>query len=305
MDRSVLGRGRYGADDGIRTRSAGVAPRSGSEGLRATITLRPLNAVFFSILAPKGQDIRSCPLSRKLKNIVSPLSVYLQAQRGFKLPGEGDDTKLPPPLEIRKRCGEALLVQEFFAFMGQIGLVDAARQLELWDILIARGTYLLDLAQRIGLMNHFATPPARNLEQAAYTAWCIFLDTLHCASEKNLIRIATHEVFLHFYIGLYPRANNDKTRTHGNLRLQALVKLRKCWGFMAELKESFTTEDDNCVFSIRLKSPGYSWQTLATATAPRLKLARFEAYTLLIDEIKNGQHRPETAAATRLPPLKE
>ncbi len=52
---------------------------------------------FFSTLAPKGQDIRSCQLSRKLKNIVSPLSVYLQAQRGFKLPGEGDDTELSPP----------------------------------------------------------------------------------------------------------------------------------------------------------------------------------------------------------------
>lgn len=244
-------------------------------------------------------------MSRKLKTIVSPLSAYLKVQRGFKLPGEGGDMELPPPLEICKRRGEALLVQEFFEFIGQIGIIDAARQLELWEILIARGTYLLDLAQRIGLMNHFTTPPARKPEQAAYTAWCIFLDSLRCASEQNLIHIATHEVFLHFYIGLYPKANNDKARSHGNLRLQALVKLRKYWGLEAELKESFVTEDDKCVFSIRLKSPGYSWKTLTTVTAERLKPARLEAFTLLLDEVRNGLHRPESAVATRLPPVKE
>lgn len=98
-------------------------------------------------------------MPRKLKDIVSPLKAYLEAQRGFKLPWLEEGVDISPPLEIRKRCGEALLVQTFFEFMNKVGVADAARQLELWEILISRGGYILDLAQRIGLMNHFAPPP--------------------------------------------------------------------------------------------------------------------------------------------------
>lgn len=240
-------------------------------------------------------------MSRKLKDIVLSLKAYLEARRGFKLPGVSDDMELPPPLEIRRRRGEALLVQAFFDFMDKIAVIDAARQLELWDILIARGTYILDLAQRIGLMNHFTSPPPKRPERTAYTVWCIFLDGLSRESDRHLIQIATQGFLRHYFIGLYPKTSQAKPQNPASLRLRVLGKLRKHWGLGAELKESFVTDNDTCVFSIRLKSPGYSWQELTTVTGTRLQPTRIEAYTLLLDEVGQGLHRPDNTAAVRLP----
>ncbi|MHB8988287.1 MAG: hypothetical protein ACYC6S_05835 [Desulfobulbia bacterium] len=117
--------------------------------------------------------------------------------------------------------------------------------------------------------------------------------------------MATQGFFRHYFIGLYPKKSQTTSINPATLRLRALGKLRKHWGLGTELKESFVAQDEDCVFSLRLKAPGYSWQTLVTVTGARLKTTRIEAYTRLLDQVVQGLHRPENAAATPLPPHKQ
>lgn len=232
-------------------------------------------------------------MARKLKHIVFPLKAFLDTRLTFKIPGLQEGGGLPALLEIQKRRGEALLVESFFNFMeDEARIVEPSRQLELWDTLIYKGGYILDLAQRIGLMNCFATMPAKNPEQAAYVAWCIFLDSLRRENDTNLKNMATKIFFKHYFIGLYPEKSRRKKENDLTLRRRAEGKLRKNWGLNMELKESFTTDGDGCVFSIRIKPCNGPWQTLNTCTGTRLKPTKIEAYTSLLKEISAGKHLP-------------
>jgi hypothetical protein len=232
-------------------------------------------------------------LARKLKHIVFPLKAFLDTRRTFKLPGAQEGAGLSPLLEIRKRRGEALLVEAFFNFMEAANVADPSRQLELWDTLISKGGYILDLAQRIGLMNCFTTLPTKKPEQAAYVAWCIFLDSLRRENDTNLKNIATKSLFKHYFIGLYPEKNIKKKENLLTLRRRLEGKLRRHWGLNMELKESFTTENDSCEFSIRIKPYEEPQQTLITHTGTRLKPTKIEAYNFLLKGISEGMYRPE------------
>lgn len=236
--------------------------------------------------------VRGQSLARKLRNIVIPLKNWLTTQKTFRLPGlDSSGKKLPPPLEVCRMRGEALLVTEFYSYVNKAGIDKAEYQLALWEKLLCQHT-LQDLAQRIGLISNFTNLSKHKPTKAAFTAWCILVDSLASQCEKDLLHIATVDVFRHFFIGLYPKSNNKNHRSPSGLRMKATNGLRKTWGIGTQLKESFTTSESQCEFTLKFKAPGYQWQTLLTVTGSRLKPTRIKAYTRLIDEIKQGLHKP-------------
>ena len=236
-------------------------------------------------------------MPRHLDHIVSPLRSHLLKRKLVRLP-QSLDGQLPPPLEVARLCGESLLRLKFFGLMKTLNHTDYARQLALWDQLVANGGYILDLVQRIELFFWLKVPAGSNPRDWAYAAYCIFLHSLHGSGNSQLFELATGKFLYHHYLGLYPKSATSKKIPAEQLRQRALVRLRKRWGLAAELKESFVTDDKEGVqFSLRIKPQGEGWHTLLTEQGERLKPTRLAAYNRLLQEMEEGKHQPEERAA--------
>lgn len=241
-------------------------------------------------------------MARHIKQISQPLTTYLAAHRRFKLPvGEGG--QLPPLLEVARRRGEAQLVEQFFAYMDSTGVEHKEQQLNLWTKMVADGRHLIDIVQRIGLAKYFTKPLAGSAEEAAYHAWCIFIDHLRENQQNRLLDIATKDFFRHHHLGLYP-SQSSRPENSDELRKKATKLVRKHWGIDALLKESFETNDTVVHFCLRVKTPQYGWQILLSEQGQRLKTTRLSAYQQLISKMETEDYQCQPDPQKALPPVK-
>ncbi len=232
-------------------------------------------------------------MARHLEHITAPLLDHLADRKRIRLPTSAGG-QLLPPLEVARRCGEAYLLLKFFDMMEKLGHTDHGRQLELWEQLVEKGGYVLDLAQRIGLFQWLVLPVGTEPERWAYTAYCILLHSLHGEPNKQLFELATYRFLYHHYLGLYPKSSVSRFAPPEQLRQRAQVRLNKRWGLGTELKESFKTDEQERVFfSLRIKPPGKAWITLLSEEGERLKPTRIATYQRLLEELSQGKHLPE------------
>lgn len=245
-------------------------------------------------------------MARKLRNFTNLLSNYVNSGRRIPMP-VGAGYRLPPPVELHFRRGEALLVNTFFDFLERTATIDPAQQLQLWHTIIENGHNLIDLIQRIGLHRHFDAQLAPTPERSAYIAWCIFLGHLRQEDDPRYLQAATTNLYRHYLAATYPSKTAGPTpaRNADALREKALRKLRKAWGHSVELKESFRTDTSDTGtgvdFALRLKTPRRSWITLLEQRGERLKPTRLKAYQSLLNELKAGRCRPQDHPGHDLP----
>lgn len=243
-------------------------------------------------------------MARKLDHITRPLKRFLTAgPRALKLPS-GDARHLPPALRIAYEQGDALLTLTFFDFLQQSGVDDPAWSLKLREQILRNGRNLLDIAQRIGLMAQFKGRLEDTPEKSAYIAWCIMLSYLKNTNEFDLFETATHKMYRHYFLGMFPQKMTTNTADSDSLRKACLKLLRKHWGPKTELKESFITEENTVQFALKIKHPGYSWLTVNNTTGERLKPTRKLAYSNLLASLEDGKIRPEDYHSNRLLPVK-
>lgn len=234
--------------------------------------------------------------TRRLRFIVDQLRGYVAlhvAQPRKPLARAASAQTMPPALKLAVLRGEALLTTRFFAWCEEIGFgLEAPDQaLALYDKLIGNRGALVNLVNRIGLFGAVATqialPQADN--ELAYKIYCGLLDDLHQTEHFRLFELATAGFFQFGFRGLFPhRPNAEKSGTDiAALRLRAQAKLRKFFRQPFELRESFSTANEQVDFHLRIKLKDH-WHHLPSHRGTRLKPTRLMAYEVLIRLASDG-----------------
>lgn len=240
---------------------------------------------------------------KHLSTITIPLQGYIAERKKKlckKLVGvvKGD---LPVPFQVAALRGEGILRLRFFDFLEKTGITNPQRQLDLWLVLVVDRGRIIDLIQRVGLLDLVArqNTALKDLQarsdfaEIAFLLYCGLLDDFSRQQKKNLLSLACEKFFEHHFLGLYPaKPVPPKKLTAVQLRQRVLAKLQKYWGFNVKLKESFSTDDDSVDFALRMQANGMAWLELLRISGKRLKATRNTAYRKLLQEIKEGRHRP-------------
>lgn len=242
-------------------------------------------------------------MARKLSTILEPISIFLATARlRLRMP-IGPNYQLPSVLENSRIRGEARLILCFYQFLDSNGVRDPDRQLVLWEQLIGNGRNLLDVCQRLNVFKFFSGPLDSKPEKAAFIAWCILVDNLYLAKQGAYSQ-ATEQLMRFFFLGLYPSKPQPVKESMEKIRNQLLREIKKRWGNDTELKESFRTDQQPNLFSLRIKAPGQTWLTLLTCQGESIKPLRQLTYKQLLSDIQSGKISHENCSWQRLLPVK-
>lgn len=235
--------------------------------------------------------------ARRLRFIVDQLQGYVALnikQPRKPLARAAALKSLPPALKLSFLRGDALLTTRFFSWCEEIGfgLTAPDQALSLHEKLIGNRGKIADLVNRIGLFRAIATQatlPQMDAE-LAYKIYCGLLDDLHQTEHFRLFELATARFFEFSFRGLFPhRSATEKTGTDlSALRQRAESKLRKAFNQPFEFKESFTAENDQVSFHLRIKLKN-RWHHLPSHQGSRLKPTRLAAYEALIQLATSGE----------------
>lgn len=279
---------------------------------------------------------RSKTSSSGLSVIVTPLSRFV---RSWQSDGSGPSNvgvttahrNTPPPLILlSSQRGEGILRDQFFGNKsGQLGdklphQPSAEQWLDYWHRFVEKRGHIVDLVQRIGLIEAVsqetalvgkaATTTSAADEALCFTLYTALLDQLQERGETDLLNTATTKFFILLWKQQFPQFAEQvlkqaadpakigvKSGVNASSNIQALkdkalIRVRKTQHPQAILKESWREvgntengEETKIEFAVRMQAGrGGQWSDLVTLRRPRLKTARLAAWQSLL-ELKSTQ----------------
>jgi hypothetical protein len=228
-------------------------------------------------------------MARHLTQITTPLKQYLSARfskqwRLDKSINIAETQKLPAPLFIAQMRGEAILKNEFFHTLEQKQINDPQSQYYAWQQLISAGRCIQEVIENSGATTFFHLNTQSDYAKQCYNVYCIILWDA-AANNNKLKNNLTSGLINHYFPTLYP--NKAKEKSPEQLKKEVAKQLSQQWQLKAEIKESFTTEEE-VTFSIIAKIKGYSGVTLITTTGKRLNNTRLKAYKQCIEQLNQA-----------------
>lgn len=270
---------------------------------------------------------RSKTSSSGLGIIVAPLGRFVRGWRSVgrtaPSPTARPDT-LPPLILLASQRGEGVLRAQFFGTKpGQLGdklphQPSAEQWLDYWQRFVEKRGHLVDLVQRIGLIEAVSQETALASKAVittgaadgalCFTLYTALLDQLQERGETELLNTATTQFFILLWKQQFPQFAQqvlkqaaDPAQASGKapsniqaLKDKALIRVRKTRHPQAILKESWrevkgveseeSTEVCKIEFAVRMQAGrGGAWSELVSLTRPRLKTARLAAWQSLLE----------------------
>jgi len=233
-------------------------------------------------------------MAKHIKQITVPISNYLSQRFGHTLRGNksADEGQLPPHLEWAKVRGEALLIDRFFSHFERHHIDDIHSQLFFWKQFRNNPNALPLIAVKTGLTIAFQKQVGQTyLDKTAeheqhYNAYCCLLWDIYQNKNHSLLDISTYALFNHFAATIFPAtAVRDDIN---KLKREIQKALAQQWNIRPEIKESFTTENEEVTFSLIARMGGYPPIKLLTQIGKRLKPTRLKAYQTALNQLENG-----------------
>jgi hypothetical protein len=273
---------------------------------------------------------RSKTSASGLSVIVMPLRRFVRSWQNAS-PGanmsarpSGSRNALPALILLASQRGEGILRAQFFGNkLGQLGdkmprQPSAEQWLDYWHRFVEKRGHIVDLVQRIGLIEAVnqetalvgkaATTTSAADEALCFTLYTALLDQLQERGETDLLNTATTKFFVLLWKQQFPQFAEqvlkqaaDPAKIGGAgikasssiqaLKDKALIRVRKTQHPQAILKESWREvantadgEQSKIEFAVRMQAGrGGAWSELVTLSRPRLKTARLAAWQSLLD----------------------
>ena len=228
-------------------------------------------------------------MARHLSHITNPLKQYLSTRftKQWKLDKSIsliDTNALPAPLHIAQLRGDAILKSTFFDALEHKQIIDPQSQQYAWQQLIISGHCLQEIIEGSGATAFFHLDTHVDYAKQCYHAYCIIL--WDAANNNDALKEKlTTGLVNHYLPTLYP--SKAKDRTPEQLKKEMTKLLTQQWGIKPDIKESFTTSQDEVTFSLIAKLKGYSTTTLITLTGKRLNMTRNKAYKTCLKQLES------------------
>lgn len=228
-------------------------------------------------------------LARHLSHIINPLKQYLSTRfvkqwKVDKATNLMEISQLPAPLHIAQLRGDAILKNTFFDALEQKQIIDPQSQQYAWQQLIISGRCLQEIMEGSGATAFFHLDTHNAYAKQCYHAYCIVLWDAAVNNDALKEKLTTGLVN-HYLPTLYP--SKAKEKTPEQLRKEVAKVLTMQWGIKPDIKESFTTSEDEVTFSLIAKLKGYSSTTLLTLTGKRLNITRIKTYKACLKQLQS------------------